>query len=177
MHLAKGETAGHRQRARCGNPNAEVRIGPDEFRPTVNKVLLHGFTLRLTDEGRPEIQTLCALPPQDWGINAEILRKDAEKIDWPDKELLFFLEFGFVDYSGRTPPVCSFSPHQQKAMRSLPGFREETQTEIAQGWIGKATSYPPSVPFQVRPGRPYTEIERALPPRVKRVVARARDVS
>ena len=33
-------------------------------------------------------------------------------------------------------------------MRSLPAFREETEAEIAQGWIGKATSYPPSI----RPG-------------------------
>ena len=150
--LANDPVPAHRQIARCGQQSAEVRIGPDELHPTVNQVLRLGFSLQLEPGMQPAIRRLRARSPQEWGMNTALLIFDAKRINWADEELLFFLEFGFMDYSGNTPPICSFSPHQQKALLNFPAFTEQIQEDIQKGWIGPAQWFPPSIPFQVRPG-------------------------
>lgn len=104
-----GSLTFHRQRSRLGKRKSEVRIGPSEYHPVVNKVLQGGYTLEIPDEGPPRIRHVAPLGLERWGFDAEALRMDGETIAWRDRELLGFLKWGFSDYSGKTPPIASFS--------------------------------------------------------------------
>lgn len=138
----------HRRRAVPGNSSAEVRIGLNEYHPTVVKVIRAGFTLELPKKSPPKICAVVPLQRRDWGFDAERLMQDGMSIDWRDKELLFYLKWGFYDYSPDTPPICSFSPHQKKIWEAGGEFEEAIQ----ESWIGESQDHPPTIPFQVTPG-------------------------
>ncbi len=55
------------------------------------------------------------------------------------------LQFGFIDYSEDTPPLCSFSPISASALSHCQLFKAEVEQEIDKDWF--------TVP-QIRP-RPY----------------------
>lgn len=110
----KGGSSGHRQRAVMGKQNAELRIVPSEYHPVVNQVLEQGFTIHIAPGRTPEIKRARITQRDAWGLNAEELRRHGSEIDWPDEEMLFFLKWGFYDYSAETPPVSTFSSHQKR---------------------------------------------------------------
>lgn len=55
------------------------------------------------------------LPATYWGFRAEFIREDAEKIGWPDKDLLESLLYGFGGNVEGTRRVWTDSPHQKAA--------------------------------------------------------------
>lgn len=120
-----------------------MRIGPDELHPTVNKVL------RLGPENSGSLSSSSRECSQQYGgsgpgphRNGAWTRRYSfvtpKRITCADEELIFFLDFGFMDYSGNTSPICSFSPRQQKALLNFTAFTEQVQEEIQKGWIGPA---------------------------------------
>lgn len=108
----------HKQRAKTGNMDSEVRISSEEYHDTVIKVLRSGYTLEVALSGKPRIRLCGRLEADASGFNADRLRKDGEQIGRRDKDLLFSLEWRFRDFSDDTPLVCSFSPHQNNEMVS-----------------------------------------------------------
>ena len=50
--------------------------GPDEFYPTVNKLLHLGFSIHLAHSTHPKTGKVSALVPQDWRKNARPLIRD-----------------------------------------------------------------------------------------------------
>ncbi len=65
----------HRQRTRLGHAGSEVRIGPDEYHPTVCKVLQSGHTLEIPPGEPPRIRQVSPLSPERWGFDAKTLLK------------------------------------------------------------------------------------------------------
>lgn len=142
----------HRLRAKTGHKNSEVRIGPDEYHRLVRETISQGYVIEIDDNARPAIREPQPLKDTEWGFMASLLRQDAIKISWADQELITMLEWGLYEYSSATPPICSFSPHQLKAMMQKESFMALTRKEIENGWIVGATAWPPSIPFAVIPG-------------------------
>lgn len=140
---------GHRRCAILGREQSEVRIGPADYHPTVNTVLREGFTMELKAGSSPTVRAANRIGNEGWGFNAEKLREDGIDIGWRDREILFFLRFGFYDYSSKTPPVSYFSPHRKHAWDAGQCFYEVVQKEVINGWIGPAQPHPTSMPFQI----------------------------
>ncbi len=148
----RGNLRTHRQRTRLGQKETEVRIGSNDYHPVVCKVLQHGHTIAIPSNNPLRIRQVKPLGPDRWGFDANALRQDVIEIGWTEEELLSALKWGFSDYSCKTPPISSMSPHQRKALENGMAFAQTVQGEIDKGWIGEAQNHPPSIPFHVIPG-------------------------
>jgi len=119
----------------------------------VQKAIKAGMVIKFEEDGLPRIVETTPIPDEEWGFNASVIKRAAIEMEWPDKELIHFLEFGFHDYSENTPPVSSISPHQQKALDNLAEFKANIAKDITKGWIcGRPTPWPGYIPFRVIPG-------------------------
>lgn len=64
-------------------------------------------------------------------------------------QLIFFLRYGFVDYSYEIPPVSALSA---PALQSIDAFEEKISEEEASGFLPASQSTPFTVSFRVPPG-------------------------
>ena len=80
------------------------------------------------------------------------LRKAAVEMNWPDKELICALEWGFRDFSESTPPVFTFSTQQEKDLLCHAEFAAHIQQGVEAGWLSAPQSHPLSFPFRIIPG-------------------------
>lgn len=55
------------------------------------------------------------LPDNSWGFRANTIREDADKIDWPEMEILQSHLYEFQDFVEVTPTVCTASAPQKEA--------------------------------------------------------------
>jgi len=143
----------HRRRACSGQRSGELRLMINDYHPKIQEVIKLGLVVHFDLRGRPSIVETSQIPNEEWGFDAAALRNIAIEIEWPDKELIHFLEFGFHDYSERTPPISSISPHQQKALDNIEQFKNDIAKDIEKGWIQRSgTEFPAFIPFRVTPG-------------------------
>jgi len=143
----------HRRRACSGHRSGELRLMLGDYHPAIQKIIRLGMVVHFDSTGRPSIVETSPIPDEKWGFDASVLRDIAIEIEWPDKELIHFLRFGFHDYSERTPPISSLSPHQQKALDNIRQFKSDIAKDIEKGWIQKTgTEFPSFLPFRVIPG-------------------------
>lgn len=110
-----------------------------------------GYTLEIAHEGTPKIREVNRKPPKACAFDARWIIAEGRALRWPDKELLFCMEWGFPDYSENTRPISTLSPHQLKAMTPGSGVLEAWEKEVKRGWIRPAMKFPPSIPFRVNP--------------------------
>lgn len=113
---------GNRRRSVLGSSRSEIRIRTEHYTATVLKVLRAGNILLTPHSAPPRICMAEPLPAAAWGFNAQALRRAAMERDWMDKQLISVLLYGFADYSGDSPPVSCFSPHQSWAYEEPEAF-------------------------------------------------------
>jgi len=153
QHATGDVGSAHRTRARANRKDGELRLGLSEYKPAMRKIIKSGKTLFFPRNGKPHITEVDEIPDDEWGFCASKIREKAIHMDWPDKELISFLKYGFHDYSERTPPVSSMSPQQKTAMEHIDKFHEDIKEDMAKGWIQKEhTLFPSFIPFRIIPG-------------------------
>lgn len=118
----------------------------------VLRILEGGASIVWTLDGAPEVARPPASVRQQWGFSVDMLRRRGERMDWPDKELLHFLEFGCYEYSEKTQPVSWFAPHSRTVYAHWDTFVDNVRQEISDEWLKGAWSHPPAVPFRIIPG-------------------------
>ena len=134
------------------NPNEGILVGPEGYSETARKVMSAGFSLKVEDDGKVSVSESGLPPSAGWGFDAHELLEAGIAVNWPDRELLFFLRWGFRDYSDRTPPVTFLAPHLGSAANEAELFYAAVQSEVDAGWLGPPQSFPPFVPCRAVPG-------------------------
>lgn len=110
-------SASHRVRLAHRSAAAELRIGWHDYSRAAGKVISQGHTLLKSEDGKLRIVITTQLPDSAWGFKAGALRKDGDRLNWPDKDFLVSLKFGVRDYADGIPRVCTASPQQKSANR------------------------------------------------------------
>lgn len=118
----------------------------------VRQIIDGGASILWSRAGAPTVARQEASSVEQWGFNADRLRWRGEQLQWPDKELLHFLEYGCYEYSSETPPVSWFAPHSGTVYAHWQTFVENVQQEIDDGWLKGAWPHPPAVSFRIVPG-------------------------
>jgi len=143
----------HRTRARAGHQDGELRLNITDYTPIARKVIKAGKTLFFPEDGKASIVEIEPIPDEEWGFAASLIRQKAIDMDWPDRELISFLQFGFHDYSESTPPISSMSPQQKTALEHIDKFHDDIKEDMSKGWVQKVhTTWPSFLPFRIIPG-------------------------
>lgn len=119
-----------------------------------------GFTLHFDRDGQPHLTTVRPPDVSAWGFNAELLRRRATEMSWPDDELVDMLSIGGYDYSQNTAPVSWFAPHIISVHKHWDAFDVNMCKEFEAGWMRVARSHPPSVSFRIVPGATIPKLRR-----------------
>lgn len=151
-HFSSVKGRVHRPRRDVHLFQDHVALSIEDYIPIVQLCLVSGFTLRFQQEGRPPLMTHCQTSDEYWGFNASALQSAERTIEWPDHELIEFLMFGAIDYSGDTLPVSWFAPHSSSAYNHWDMFSASVRKEIEKGWIKGPWAVIPTAPFRVVPG-------------------------
>lgn len=75
------------------------------YAPIIPRCLRAGFTIRFDTNGLLRVVHAQTTKPKDWGFNASALQTAARSIQWPNRELIYFLTYSGYDYSANIPPV------------------------------------------------------------------------
>lgn len=125
---------------------------PEEFHPTVKKILEAGYVISFPEEGSPKILEPRPHDPSSWGFDAAKLAAEAIRMGWEDQELIDFLINGCADYSQATPPVLVFIGAHPNALHMCDTFERKFHEELKQNWINGPWERPRTLPFHIFPG-------------------------
>lgn len=84
-----------------------MRLGLQDYSPAARIIIDAGYTLIQADVCKMRVADSGIIPSQAWGINSEAVRRDAENVQWRDRDLLHNLEYGFDDYAESIPKICA----------------------------------------------------------------------
>lgn len=133
----------------------------EEYSEPVLVCLHAGFTLHFDKNGKAHVTSVRPQYVGAWGFNAELLRRQALGMSWPDHELIYMLNTGGYDYSQNTPPVSWFTPHRISVYKHWNTFAVNMRKEIEAEWMRGTWSHPPTVPFRIVPGATIPKPRRA----------------
>lgn len=73
------------------------------------EVIDAGCTLTQARDGSMLVAIYEQFPGEAWGFDAADIRKDAEDMYWPNKDLIDRITYGFRDYEEGTTRICTVS--------------------------------------------------------------------
>lgn len=124
----------------------------EDYISPVQASLRAGFTITFYIARCASLSVNKHLTKDDFEFNSQEVLDAARKLEWPDAELLHFLQFGFSDYSAHAPPVSWFSTRSVSIYKHWQVFTDNLQAEIDKNWMKGKCAFPPTTPFLVIPG-------------------------
>lgn len=86
-----------------------------EYNLLVREVLKDGFLLTIDESKKPHVLKYKHLSKTKFDFDTQKVIEEAKKVEWEDKQLLIFLEWGFKDYKDDKNPMCKYFLHQRRA--------------------------------------------------------------
>lgn len=86
---------GHRVRNPQGSAAGELRLADYDYTPACRAVICAGGFLAVARDGTVSLIQQGRPMPGSFGFNAKRLIAEAKRINWQDRELIHFLEWGF----------------------------------------------------------------------------------
>lgn len=87
-------TRAHRLRRDPRQSDRHVEVLMEDHAPWVQLILGRGASIIWDYDGTPRIADPQASQSDQWGFNVARLKWRGEKLGWPDKEIIYFLEYG-----------------------------------------------------------------------------------
>lgn len=123
----------------------------EDYSHLLKEVIKDGFSLSIDQEGKAHV--LCSKPLHEikfWFKSNKVI-EEARRIEWEDEDLIIVLEWGFRDYSDKSPPVCTFLRHQRCVYDKPDEFHKAIRKEVEEGWFSETSKFPRTIPFRACP--------------------------
>lgn len=128
------------------------RWTPEKLHPIVRKVYEAGFQFDIPIGGRPTFHEPQKPSQEVKGFNSRRMSEDADEGDRSDKEMISCLDWGAIDFSSSTPPVCIFVGTHPNARQHASTFDDQLKGEVQKGWQSAVLPRPTRLDFQICSG-------------------------
>lgn len=145
------ETVAHRERKASGTLESTVVLGMEDYTTAMRALLEAVYTLIIYASGVPALQTPREPAASDWGLIVSAMESRAQRMRWPEKNLINSIRWGMVEYSGGTAALEILAALLPSVSKILNVFAASVRKEHAAGWVGPPRAHPPSFPFRAHP--------------------------